>query len=632
MIDKKEMAQEYIKAYSDKSRTYFMEKYLSTFDGTEGRNVPFAVFPRQKTYCEMLAEYNKIIPTKHRQCGISTCTCGWIVGECTFAKPESPFNVLLIANKLEQACELITKIRDFLLQVPRWYWGEEFYSDDPKSEKNTKDIFVKNSKTYIELCNGCRFYARASSANAARGISSVGILVIDEAAFVENSMDTYASAVAATSAVPNAKIVLISTPNGHDPLFYQTYKQALEKRNGFVIVEFKWFQDPRYNRFLKWYRKNEKTGGTEWIEEKTIDEAGRVEFNIEKWAMLEKDGWKPISPWYKKMCESFNNDPMRIAQELDVSFLGSSDNVIPAATIEKIRIEDVCEPLAEFADPTEEDTWFWKMPVEGHRYILSCDPSVGSSDDRTSIQVIDVDGKDQYGMPHLEQIMEYNGRVLGDKLGDMIYKYASLYNNAYVVVDATGGTGDACLLRLMNYWGYKNLYYDDKVMKDYMRKVEKSNEKYAERMPGFHFQGNRFSLLRNFANMVSDGSFTVHSSRLCNELDTWIFKNEDGKMDHQSGSHDDNITCCALALFIYKFSFQRIEADKSRDAAILKAFIRSGSDYGYPKSKMTEESTIAPSSHISPFYTSNSWKMNKKIARIENNIKNPYVWLMSGYG
>ena len=626
MIDRKEMAQEYVKCYTDRSRTYFMEKYLSTFDGTEGKNVPFVVFPRQKVYCQTLADNDKVISVKHRQCGISTCSCGWITGQCVFAKPESPENVLFIANKLEQACELITKVRDFLLQVPRWFWGDEFYSDDPKSEKNTRDIFVKNSKTQLELYNGCKLYARASSSNASRGLSSISILLLDECAFIEDSMDTYASAVAATSAVQHAKIILVSTPNGMDMLYYKTYKLAIEKKNGFSVVVFKWHQDPRYNRFLKWYRKNDTTGEVEWIEEKTLDEVGRIEFNMEKWEELERNGWKATSPWYKKMCESFNNDPMRIAQELDISFLGSSDNVVPAEVIERIRTQDLCDPLSDYGDPAEDNTWFWKRPIEGHRYIISCDPSVGSSDDRTSIQVIDADGKDKYGMPIVEQIMEYNGRVLGDKLGDMIYKYATLFNNAYVVVDATGGTGDACLLRLMNYWCYKNLYYDDKVLKDYMKRVERSSEHYEERMPGFHFQGNRFSLLRNFANMVSDGSFTIHSARLCNELDTWVFKGDDGKMDHMSGAHDDNITCCALALFIYKFSYQKLEATKSRDAAILSSYMSTGG-YTRPVSTIRDGEIVAPKRFITPFYSTSSYKRSSRIARIEQNIVSP-MWIM----
>lgn len=639
MIDKKEFAQEYIKCYADKSRIYFIENYLSTFDGTEGREVPFLLFPRQKAYCEALADNEKVVTIKHRQSGISTVSCGWICGQLTFARPESPETVLCLANKKEQAIELLKKITDFLTQVPRQFWGEDYYSPDPNSEKNKKSIFIKNSQSYVELFNGCKIYCRASGPNSSRGVSSATIIIFDEAAFIGSerkgeAMATYTSAIATSSAVASdrRKIIVVSTPNGNDELYAQIYKQALEKRNGYFVVEFKWFQDPRYNRYLKWYKKNEETGEVKWIEEKTIDDAGRIEFDMERWANLEKDGWKPTSPWYVNMCEGFNNDPMKIAQELDISFLGSSDTVIPATVIEKIRTSDVCEPLAEFADPAEEDTWFWKMPIEGHRYLISADPSVGSSDDRTSIQVIDVDGKDQYGMPYLEQIMEYNGRVLGDKLGDMLYKYGTLYNNAFIVVDATGGTGDACLLRLMNYWGYKNLYYDDKVMKDYMKRVERSNEKFAERMPGFHFQGNRFSLLRNFANMVTEGSFTIHSARLCNELSTWIFKNDEGKMDHMNGSHDDNITCCAVALFIYKFSFQKIESEKTKDAAILKSFIRSGSDYRNPKPKTTNSScVVAPPPGLMPFYTSNSFKKNKKIARIQNNIANPHLWLMAGY-
>ena len=635
MVDPREFAQEYIKCYSDKSRIYFIEHYLTTFDGTEGRDVPFLLFPMQKVYCEAIATSEKIITIKHRQCGISTVSCGWICGQLTFARPESPETVLCLANKKEQAVELLKKITDFLDQVPRQFWGDEYYSPDPNSEKNKKSIYIKNSQSYVELFNGCKIYCRASGPNSARGVSSVSIILFDEAAFIGSdrkgeAMATYTSAIAASSAVSSdkRKILMVSTVNGHDELFYQTYKQAIEKKNGYTVVEFKWFQDPRYNRYLKWHKKDEETGEEKWIIEKTIDDVGRIEFTKERWDKLEKEGWKATSPWYVNMCEGFNNDPMLIAQELDVSFLGSSDNVVSPDVIEDIRVRTLCEPLSDYKDPLEDDTWFWKMPEEGHRYIMACDPSVGSSDDRTSIQVIDADGKDEFGMPYIEQIMEYNGRVLGDKLGDMLYKYGTLYNNAYIVVDATGGTGDACLLRLKNYWDYKNLYYDDKVMKLYMKRVDNSKEKYADGMPGFHFQGNRFSLLRNFANMVTDGSFVVHSARLCNELDTWVFKNDEGKMDHMNGSHDDNITCCAMALFIYKFSYSKLEATKSKDAAILNSYMVSGG-IQQRKPQLQIGETVEPKKFTLPFYTSNTFKMNKKIARIQNNIANPHIWLLA---
>jgi hypothetical protein len=626
MIDQHEMAQEYIKCYSDKSRIYFIEHYLRTFNGTEGREVPFMLFPRQKVYCEALASNNKVVSIKHRQCGISTVSTAWITGNLVFATQEKPETVVCLANKKEQAIELLKKITDFLDQVPRWMWGDEYYSPDESSEKNKRDIYVKKSQSYAELFNGCKIYVRSSGPNATRGVTC-SVVLLDEAGFIQDGVNVYASVVAATAAVKNAKIIMVSTPNGKDPLYYQTYKQAKEKKNGYVVVEFKWYQDLRYNRFLKWYKKNDNTGELEWKVEETIDEKGNIRYEPDKWRELERNGWKPTSPWYENMCQSMNNDPMKIAQELDVSFLGSSDNVVPAEVIERIRLRDVKDPLSDYGDKTEDLTWFWKAPIEGHRYILACDVSMGSSEDRTSIQVIDADGKDEYGMPYLEQIMEYNGRVLGDKLGDMLYKYGTLYNNAYIVVDATGGTGDACLLRLMNYWGYKNLYYDDNVMKQYMKITNKSNENFAERMPGFHFQGNRFSLLRNCANMISDGSFTVHSVRLCNELDTWIFKGEDGRMDHMAGSHDDNITCIAMALFIYKFSFQKLEATKSRDAAILNAYMRGG---GYrPKENTIKEGEPIVSKATSlPFYSSRHVGTVKEMS---DGRFGPYLWLRAGY-
>lgn len=82
-----------------------------------------------------------------------------------------------------------------------------------------------------------------------------------------------------------------------------------------------------------------------------------------------------------------------------------------------------------------DETWFWKKPIDGHRYILGCDPSRGVSADRTAIEIIDMDGEDENGLPIIEQVGEYVGKKLGDDIGGMVYQYANLYNEAYVVVD-----------------------------------------------------------------------------------------------------------------------------------------------------------------------------------------------------
>ena len=201
-------------------------------------------------------------------------------------------------------------------------------------------------------------------------------MCFDEAAFIENGKDVYASALPTVST--GGHIIMISTPNGKDQLYYETCRKAKLKGssdwNNFELVEMKWYQDPRYNKFLEWYRKNPDTGEIDVVPEDYIDNDGNVEYTPEKWFQKEKDGWKPRSSWYIKMCQQFNNDEQKIAQELDVSFLGSASNVVAPEYIEMQQMLNVREPDPKYKDPLSEDTWVWKMPIEGHRYICACLP------------------------------------------------------------------------------------------------------------------------------------------------------------------------------------------------------------------------------------------------------------------
>ncbi|MBQ2407959.1 MAG: hypothetical protein II309_00865, partial [Bacilli bacterium] len=164
--------EEYAKCFLDKTRKYFIEHYLSTFNADEGREVPFKVFPRQYEFLKSICENDNTIAIKHRQAGITTVTSAWATGQCVFAKKDAPETILCIGNKMDISEQLLEKIAYFIDQVPRWMWGSEYYSPDPNSEKNTKSIFKKRNKNHIELFNGCKLYARSSGENAARGISA----------------------------------------------------------------------------------------------------------------------------------------------------------------------------------------------------------------------------------------------------------------------------------------------------------------------------------------------------------------------------------------------------------------------------------------------------------------------------
>jgi len=583
--------EEYIRCLKDKTRKYFIEHYLSTFNADERKEVPFRLFPRQIEFLHSLCTNSNTIAIKHRQAGITTVSSAWITGQCVFASSKSPETVLCIGNKLDISQQLVEKIGNFLDQVPRWMWGNDYYSPDPKSEKNTKSIYKARNKSYIELFNGCKVYARSSGTNAARGISAVSILIFDEAAFIQDGTTVYAQAVAATASVKDAKIIMVSTPNGKDALYYKTYVNALDKRNNFNPVEFKWFQDLRYNRNLKWHRLNKENGHNDEIVETVIGNRGEIEYNEERWRKLEREGWIPTSPWYVSMCKSFNNDSQKIAQELNVSFLGSSDNVVPVEVIERQMKSNVVQITDDWKlmDTLVKETWIWKDPIPMHRYICACDPSSGSGEDSTAIQIIDIDGVDEDGMPCFEQVLEYNGKINGNEVGQLVDRYARIYNDALTVVECIGGYGDSVVLTLMDL-GYPNLYYDNPQMKNYTNqnlvKVQNVFDQ-QKQLPGFRTSALRLQMIANFVDMLKSNAFKVRSQRVINELDTWIFKN--GRPDHMDGAHDDLLTCLAMGLFVMQFYMLKSEKQKTKDKCIVKSWYVNNANNTTPSTRQLKE-------------------------------------------
>ena len=626
IIDYDYLASEFAKCYKDKSRIYKIQNYLKTFDNTRKKDVPFQLFPRQQDLCRALGDASNVVTTKPRQAGITTTSGAFIACEMCLADKESPQTVLAIGNTLDLAQQMLFKIRDFLMQFPVWMWGDEFMDlgFDPMGPPPNKNvIFTRCNSKELILKNGCKVVARSSGPDASRGVGGVQWLIFDEAAFIENGKDVYASALPTVST--GGHIIMISTPNGKDMLYYETCRQAKLKGtkdwNNFELVEMKWYQDPRYNKFLEWTKKDEETGEILIKKEEYIDKEGNIPFDNDHWNQMVDDGWLPRSPWYVKMCQQFNNDSQKIAQELDVSFLGSASNVVDPEFIEMQDKLNKRDPL--YVDPMIEDTWIWKQPIAGHRYLMSIDCSRGDAADRTAIEILDLDGIDDDGTPCLEQVLEYHGKMTGDVIGEIAYRYGMMYGEAFTVIDCIGGTGDACLLMMMRL-GYKNLYYDDPELKVYTMQRDASSIQPTPdgKLPGFHSSSVRFQMLTYFANMVKTNQIKIRSKRVISELDTWIYKGTAARIDHQDGCHDDTLTCLAMAVFVMNFSMKKFLEAKEKDKVILKAWTTSATVPGPTHNvtvKQTTEVYATPNRNYSmPIYTNNQNARNS----------NPYRWLI----
>ena len=235
MNSKIEQLKELVKITKD--TPYALKTYLQTYDNTQKKFVPFELFDDQIQLIKDLEQYDENITKKYRQAGVTTVTAAWLSKKLQLAKKETPEKVLIVANKRDTAIEMANKIKDFLTQWPDWI-NVGFHPD-------------KNSESRFRLNNGCEVKAVATSKDALRGYTPT-ILIFDEAAYIEAGEDFWSACMASLST--GGKVIVISTPNGFDPIYYAIYDQSIRGINDFHITNLSWVKDPRYAKDLVWVK------------------------------------------------------------------------------------------------------------------------------------------------------------------------------------------------------------------------------------------------------------------------------------------------------------------------------------------------------------------------------------------
>ena len=585
MNTKIEQLKEYARIIKD--APYALKTYLTTYDNTQKSFVPLELFPDQEQLILDYEEYNENITRKYRQAGVSTVTAAWISKRLQTAKPENPERVLIIANKRDTAIEMANKIRGFLVQWPEWL-NVGFHPD-------------KNSESRFKLNNGCEVKAVATSKDALRGYTPT-ILIFDEAAYIEAGEDFWAASMASLST--GGKIILISTPNGHDPIYHAVYEQSIRGLNNFHITDLRWFKDPRYAKDLRWIKCKDIIHYMLNREQYNDDEVVMYDFDISNYKQYEEMGYKPYSSWFEGMAKKFKYDRRKIAQELECDFLGSGDGVIPTEIQENIAKNMIREPKEKYMDAT---FWQWKDPIQGHRYIMGVDVSRGDSEDYSSINIIDFDER--------EQVAEYIGKIPPDDLASIAYKWGILYD-AYIVVDITGGMGVATSRKLQEM-NYKNMYIDGINTNN----IWEYNKKTMDKIPGLNFNNKRTQIVASFEEQLRKG-FVVRSARLLNELNTFVYIN--GRPDHMKGRHDDAIMSMSMALYIADVSFNSLQKNESANKAMLESWVMSERTYEVNKSFYSYGSSFDP---IGSLQTDPTLYHKDNPSKLPKEMYSEYSWL-----
>jgi hypothetical protein len=490
---KEVIKQEYIKCVQDPA--HFMKKYCNIQHPQRGR-VIFNLYPFQDKVLNLWKDHPYSIVLKSRQLGISTLAAGYSLWLMLFQKDK---NVLCIATKQETAKNMVTKVKFMFDNLPSWL----------------KIQAEEHNKLTLRLSNGSQIKATSASSDAGRS-EAVSLLIVDEAAFIEQIGEIWASA-QQTLATGGGAIVL-STPYGTGNWFHKTWVAAESADNDFLPIKLPWYVHP------------------------------------------ERD-----ESWRKRQDELLG-DPRLASQECDCDFSTSGDIVFYNEWLDFIKettIQDAVERRG-----ADQNLWVWEPADYTREYMVVADVARGDGKDFSTFHVMDIATN--------TQVAEYKGQMSPKEFGYFLVGVATEYNLALLVVE-NASIGWAAIESVLER-GYRNVYYSPKsdtlTSDSYFNQYENSDNV----TPGFTMSMRTRPLIVNkFREYVGDRSVTIRSKRLLEEMKVFIWKN--GRPEAQTGYNDDLVMPFGVAMYLRDTSlkFQQQSHDLTR--ATLNNFTKGGSSF-----------------------------------------------------
>lgn len=260
------------------------------------------------------------------------------------------------------------------------------------------------NKGNIEFSNNSRIIAAATSGSSIRGMS-VNLLFLDEFAFVERAGEFYTSTYPVVSAGKNTKVIITSTANGIGNIFHKIWEGAVQGVNEYKPFEVNWWDVP-----------------------------GR------------DDDWKKQT--------IANTSQLQFDQEFGNTFFGTGDTLIGGETLLSLR----SRPPLEILEGSH--MLVYQHPQKNHNYIMTVDVSKGRGQDYSTFTVIDI------SETPFKQVAVYRCNTISPILfPNIIYKYATLYNNCYVVIESND-QGSVVCNGLYHELEYENVHVSSAIKAD----------------------------------------------------------------------------------------------------------------------------------------------------------------------
>lgn len=407
---------------------------------------------------------------------------------------------------------LFQKEKNIVVIATKLDVAKNFFSKIIKMYDNLPDWLVmtkeeSRSVKSIKFTNGSRISAIPTGDDAGRG-EGISLLIVDEAAHIQGFDDLWMGLYSTVSTGGN--IILLSTPKGVGNVFHKTWVGCdLEKKeNDFHGINLPWTVHPEH------------------------DES-----------------------WFKEQCR--NLDARGIQQELLCSFLGSGHTYIPEDSQEYIQA-NIQEPIAKLG--FDRNIWVWKYPETDHKYVISADVARGDSEDYSTAHVIDTTAD--------EVVAEYQGKIPPDRFAELLIDLGQKYCGAMICPENNSfGLATAYRLRDLKY---PNIYYE-KFAKSSVYQTY-SEEDVRNLTPGITTTvKNRQAMLAKFEEVLRNRRLKVYSSRLAEELKTFVWNPTTNKASAMKGYNDDLIMSIAIGCYLYEANENHVDTN-ALNAAMLAAW------------------------------------------------------------
>lgn len=189
------------------------------------------LYPKQKELLNFIVGNTRICVLSSRQTGKTTTYTVFALWLATLFKDK---RILICANKLQTAIEVMDRIRKAYEELPFWI----------------KPGILSYAKGGIVFSNGSSIRAFSTSSSGSRGCSA-GVLILDEFAFVPKNVadEFFASVMPIVSSSKNSKIIMVSTPNGASGKYYDIWQTANNKdaganKEGWAPFRIYWYEVP----------------------------------------------------------------------------------------------------------------------------------------------------------------------------------------------------------------------------------------------------------------------------------------------------------------------------------------------------------------------------------------------------